>query len=98
MQTVPYRLLRNEPNRLRELLREEGMVVLTSDGKPVALMLNAEDEDLEKLVSTASRIRAQAAVSSLRSAARAQGLDRLTDEEVEREIDAVRAARHADRS
>lgn len=97
MQTVPYRLLRNEPNRLRELLREEGMVVLTSDGKPVALMLDVEGEDLERLVLTASRIRAQAAASSLRSAARAQGLDRLTEAGIQQEVDAVRAARHADR-
>lgn len=69
-------------------------MTLTSNGRPFALVVGldaGEDPgDLERLIRQA---RAQRAVSKIRAAARAEGLDTLSDAELEAEIGAARAER-----
>ena len=93
METISYRVIRNEPGKFEELLAREGTLILNKNGEPFAIILDAASESLETMLRLVSQVRAQMAVAEMRSIARERGLDRLTRKEVEAEIQAVRARR-----
>jgi len=93
METISYRVIRNEPGKFEELLAREGTLILNKNGEPFAIILDAASESLESVLRLVSQVRAQMAVAEMRSIARERGLDRLTREEIEAEIQAVRARR-----
>ena len=93
MVTLPYRVIRNEPNKLEETLAREGVVIINKNGEPFALMLDAESRSLETLLRVASQVRAMIAVSEVRSSARERGLNRMSADEIQHEIEAARSAR-----
>ncbi len=93
MEFVPYRLLRNQPSELRKKLEEQGELVVTVDGEPLAIMIQIPKGNLEDLVLLLAQVRAQLAVSSLRDQARKQGLDQMTPEQAEQYIQEARSAR-----
>ena len=95
MQLVPYRMLRNEPGEVRRLLEQEGELIVTSNNRPIAVMLGVEEEALEETLLLIGRVRAQKALSDIRRKARADGLDSMTAEEIDAEIAASRSARKA---
>lgn len=95
MESVSYRILRNEPGKFEETLKREGIVVLSKSGKPIAVVLETESESVEAVLRLVSQVRAQMAVSKMRSSARERGLDQLTSEEIQAVIDEVRASRPA---
>ncbi|MBI4520495.1 MAG: prevent-host-death protein [Gemmatimonadetes bacterium] len=86
------RELRNRPGAFQDLVDGQD-VVLTSSGKPFALVIGIDGENVEETVRLVSRVRAEQALSRLRKRAAEQGLDRLTEEEVEKEVRAARRAR-----
>jgi prevent-host-death family protein len=93
MKIVSDREFRNEPGRVRKALAEQD-VVITSRGKPYAVMLPvSESQNIEEVLLLASRIRAQMALSSVRAKAAQRGLDDLTAAEINAEIQAVREQR-----
>ena len=90
---VSSREIRVNPKPVFDSL-EEGEVVITSRGKPVALLLGVSGEDLEETVRLVRRVRAQAAVSRMRKSAARQGLHRRMDlDEIEQEVRAARSER-----
>lgn len=93
MKTLSYRVIRNQPGEFEEVLSREGSVILNKNGQPLALVLDAASESIETLIRLASQIRAQLAVSNMRTSSRQLGLDRLSPEEIRAEIEAVRAER-----
>ena len=93
MQFVPYRLIRNQPTKLREQLKQEGELVLTSNGEPMALLVHIEPGQVEEALLLVAQLRAQQAVSAIRKEAQEKGLDRISAEQIEEEIQAVRAGR-----
>ena len=94
MQFIPYRNLRNEPGAVREQLSIEGELVVTNAGKPFALMIDIpENVSIDEILLMASRIKAQMAVRSIRSKARINGTDKLTDEQIDDIIQKAREGR-----
>jgi hypothetical protein len=94
MEFIPYRVLRNEPAALRRKLEDQGELVVTVDGKPFAVMIDlAGNENVEDILLMVSRLRAQMALRAIRSQARRDGLDKLTDEQVDDLIQKTRAER-----
>jgi len=93
MDFVPYRLLRNEPGKLRERLTQQGQLVLTSEGQPIALMVSVEPGRLEETLRLVAQLRAQMAVTSMREEARRRGLERMTSRQVADEIRRSRRSR-----
>jgi hypothetical protein len=93
MKTLSFRVIRNQPGKFEEVLSREGSVILNKNGQPLALVLDAASESLESLLRLASQIRAQLAVSDMRASARELGLDRLSPDEIQAEIEAVRSQR-----
>jgi antitoxin (DNA-binding transcriptional repressor) of toxin-antitoxin stability system len=70
-------------------------VVITSRGKPVALLLDISGEDLDETVRLVRRARAQAAVSRMRKAAAREGSESMSREQIEKEISAALSERAA---
>ena len=71
-------------------LEKEGELVVTSHGRPVALLTNIPDGDIETTITAHRRARAQMAVSRIRQRAQERGLERLSEDEIEAIIKAAR--------
>lgn len=93
MEFVPYRLLRNQPSELRKKLEENGELIVTVDGEPLAVMLQIPRGSLEDLVLLLAQVRAQLAVASIREAARKSGRSRMTGEQADELVRKTRQAR-----
>ena len=76
----------------RSLAREKDLVV-TSNGKPIAVLSATTASTLEMSLAALRQARAQLAVTAMQQRARETGTDRLTLEEINAEIDAARQTR-----
>ena len=92
MKFVSTRELRNNPGEVRKLVQKEDLV-LTADGKPVAVMLGVDGDDFEEMTLVIRQVRAQLALARMRKKAAARGLDKMSLAEINAEIRAVRAKR-----
>ncbi len=95
MKFVSSREIRVNPRPVFEAAEEGDEVVITSRGKPVALLLGISGEDLDEMVRFVRRARAQAAVSRMRKAAAREDSESMSREEIEQEISAARSERAA---
>jgi antitoxin (DNA-binding transcriptional repressor) of toxin-antitoxin stability system len=95
MEFVTIRDLRLKPAEVWDKLRRQRELVLTSNGRPVAVMAGVREDDVEETVAALRRARAQTAVSRLRRAAAERGVERLPAAEIESEIALVRRERRA---
>lgn len=93
MKFISVRDLRNRSAEIWGLLREEGDVVITSNGKPIALLSDIDENNLEEYLRNARRLRATIAVNSVQERSHKLGLDKMTDEEIEAEIAEARRNR-----
>ena len=93
MRFVSVRELRNQSALVWKVLSEEKDLVITSNGKPIALLSAMVEEDLEVSLGAVRRVRAQAAVTALQQASLQTGTDRLSLEDVNAEINAARRER-----
>ena len=83
-----------QPRRLKERLRAEKELLLTSDGRPVAVLVNVDaSEDPEMMIQSIRDSRSRMALSRVREAAGRSGAARLSLAEINREITATRKAR-----
>jgi DNA-binding MurR/RpiR family transcriptional regulator len=93
MEFVPYRLLRNQPGELRKKLEENGELIVTVDGEPMALMLQVPKGSLEDLVLLVSQVRAQLAVAAIRQQARQRGQETMTAADADQLVQRTRRER-----
>ncbi len=83
------------PRQLKARLQAEKELLLTSDGRPVAVMVNVDELDDPDLLAQALRdTRSRLALSRIRDAATESGAAKLNLEEINREIAAVRKSRN----
>jgi PHD/YefM family antitoxin component YafN of YafNO toxin-antitoxin module len=93
MKIIPSRDLVASPAKVWKLLKSEGSVVITKDGKPRGILLPTSELTLLDDLQNQIRARARRAVSEIRRQAIRRGTDKLTGEEVASEIKAARKAR-----
>ena len=87
-----------QPRRLKERLQTEKELLLTSDGRPVAVLVNvAATEDPETVIQSIRDSRSRLALSRVREAAARSGTARLSLAEINREIAAARKTRQSSR-
>lgn len=91
MKFLSTRELRNWPGLVRKMTRDDELV-LTSNGRPVAILVGVEGEDLEETALAIRQARAQRAVTRMRRRA-ATGASGASAKTVDAEIKAVRARR-----
>ena len=83
-----------QPRRLKERLRAENELLLTSDGRPVAVLVNVGSaEDPESILQSIRDSRSRLALSRIREVSRRSGVSRFTPEQIDREITAARKMR-----
>ena len=95
MKFVSVRDLRNRTSQLWRDLAQERDVIVTSHGKPIAILSATDEDSFERSLSEIRRSRARAALSEIQRDAARRGLDRLSMDEVDGEIKAARARRSA---
>jgi antitoxin (DNA-binding transcriptional repressor) of toxin-antitoxin stability system len=87
-----------QPKQLKRRLKAEKELLLTSDGRPVAVLVNVDDaEDPENVIRAIRDSRSRLALSRIREAARRSGTADMTTEQIDRVIAATRAARKSRR-
>jgi len=91
MKFVTVRDLRTRPGEVWKALAKSDLVV-TSNGKPIAILSPTSEESLEQSLTTIRRMRAVLAVNQLQRTAQ-QKESRLSAKAVAREIRAVRRQR-----
>jgi antitoxin (DNA-binding transcriptional repressor) of toxin-antitoxin stability system len=92
MRFISVRDLNTKPKEVWSKIKEEELVV-TSNGKPVALLSGVTEETLEKTVRAIRRSRALIALEEMQKKSIKSGLDKLTESQIESEIQAVRKSR-----
>lgn len=93
MRFVSVRDLRGKSAQVWRQVSADRDVVVTSNGRPIAILSAVNEESLEESLAAIRRARAIQAVESMQAASRRAGLDQLSPEEIEAEIKAVRRAR-----
>ncbi|MFW6253014.1 MAG: type II toxin-antitoxin system Phd/YefM family antitoxin [bacterium] len=93
MKFITVRDIRTSPAEVWKQLPEEQEMVITNNGKPIALLTPLSGENLEETLSSVRRARASNAIRQMRRVAMEQGLDQLTDEDVQAQIDEARRER-----
>lgn len=93
MKFITVRDIRTSPAAIWKQLPEEQEMIITNNGKPIALLTPLSDETLEETVSAVRRARAVNAVRKMRRIADERGSSSMTGEEIQAEIDAARRER-----
>jgi prevent-host-death family protein len=93
MRFVTVRELRSRSADLWRHLATEADIVVTSNGKPVAILSSVSPEGLEESLAALRRARAVAAVEAVQRQSVAAGKHRLSQAAIRTEIDAYRKGR-----
>ncbi len=93
MKFVSVRDLRGKSGEVWKELPAEREMVITSNGRPVAILAAVNESNLEESLAAFRRARAIDAVAALQRESVARETDKLTAGEIEAEIAAVRKRR-----
>ena len=85
--------LRDRPGSVLQDSVKAEEIVLTSNGKPVALVVPVDGDTLEEELRVYRQVRAQVAIERMQKAAKAAGLDSMTLDKIEGIIKDVRRKR-----
>lgn len=93
MRFIGIRDFRNKSSKIWDELRKEREIVITSNGKPIALLSATTEENLEENLAAIRQAKAVAAVNAIQRKSVEMGTDKLSLEEINAEIKAVRGKR-----
>lgn len=93
MKFVTVRDLRGRTSELWDQLARQRELVVTNNGKPIAILSATDAGSFEASLRNLRRCRAADALSGLQREAEQRGLDRLTLDDVNEEIQATREGR-----
>jgi antitoxin (DNA-binding transcriptional repressor) of toxin-antitoxin stability system len=94
MKFITVRDLRGRSGQVWNKLAREREVILTSNGKPIAILSAVSEDTLEESLAAVRRARAVAAVEKLQRQSVQAGTDKISSADITAEIRAVRKARH----
>ena len=92
MRFISVREMNTRPKEIWEKIKEEELVI-TLNGKPIALLSAVSEETLEKTLRMIRRSRALMALEEMQKKSLALGLDKMKDADIEAAIRAVRKTR-----
>jgi antitoxin (DNA-binding transcriptional repressor) of toxin-antitoxin stability system len=93
MKFLSVRDLRGKSAQIWKELPKEREMVVTSNGRPIAILAAINEANLEESLSAFRQARAVDAVASLQHRSIEQGTDRISMDEINAEIRAVRKKR-----
>ncbi len=92
MRFISVREMNTRPKEVWKKIKEEELVI-TLNGKPIALLSEVSEETLEKTLRMIRRSRALMALEEMQKKSLASALDKMADAEIQDEIRAVRKNR-----
>ena len=90
MKFITVRDLRTTPAKIWNELSEEQEMVITNNGRPIALLTPLNDANLEDTLKAVRKARAINAVQKMQEISIKKGNTVLTNQDIEREIKAIR--------
>lgn len=93
MQFITVRDLRMRSADIWRQLEDEGYMVVTSNGKPIALLSNIEEKQLEDYIRAIKQARAVIAVNNMQENSVKQGRNQLGEDDIGAEIKNIRQSR-----
>lgn len=93
MKFITVRDLRGRSGQVWTKLAREREIILTSNGKPIAILSAVSEETLEESLTAVRRARAVAAVEKMQRQSVQAGTDHLSPMDIAAEIKAARKAR-----
>lgn len=93
MKFIAVRDFRTRSSKVWQELAKEKEMVITSNGKPIAIISSVSENNLEESLSAFRRARAISAVAEIQKKSVELGTDKTTLDEINQEIRAVRAGR-----
>ena len=93
MKFISVRDLRSKSAQVWKQLPQEREMIITSNGRPIAIIAAIGDSDLEESLSAFRQMRAVEAVASLQRRSVERGNDKITMDEIDADIKAVRRKR-----
>ena len=82
------------PRKVRETLAAEGEVLVTNNGRPMAVLLDIRPgEDAEEMLEVARDVRSRLALRRVRESSRREGTSRMTSDDINGLILKVRRER-----
>ncbi len=92
MKFVSVRELTTKPKEIWQKIKEDD-IIITSNGKPIAILSGVTEASLERKLRAIRRGRALLALEEMQKSAAAQGLGKWTEGKIKAEINAVRKSR-----
>ncbi len=93
MKFLSVRDLRGKSSQVWRELPEQKEMVITNNGRPIAILSSINEDNLEQVLSAFRRARAIEAVATIQYESMMQGTDKITMDEIDAEIQAVRTQR-----
>ncbi len=93
MKFISVRDLRAKSAQIWKDLPREREVVITSNGRPIAILATINESNLEESLAAFRRARAVEAVASIQRRSKEQGTDTISLDEIDAEIRSVRKER-----
>jgi antitoxin (DNA-binding transcriptional repressor) of toxin-antitoxin stability system len=93
MEFISARDLRIQPGQVWQRLSKSGELIVTWNGKPIAVLSSVDEGTLEQTLTAFRRARAQLAVSRIRATAQASSAGKLTLDDIDAEIRVARKTR-----
>ncbi len=86
MKFITVRDLRTKPAQVWKSLPQEQELILTNNGKPIALITPISESDIEETLSAMRKVRAQIAIQKMQISSTENNLTFLSGEEIDDEI------------
>ena len=93
MKFISVRDLRGRSAQIWQQLAYEQELVVTSNGKPIAILTATDEDGFEQSINELRRVRALRAIGTLQKRSMARGRDQLSSKEIDTEIGRTRRAR-----
>jgi antitoxin (DNA-binding transcriptional repressor) of toxin-antitoxin stability system len=93
MRFVSVRDLRSRGRQVWKELETEKELIITSNGRPIAILTGVNQENFEQILRDLRRARALRVVEEMQRVSVVAGLDKMADEEIDSEIREARRAR-----
>ena len=93
MKFLSVRDLKTKSSQVWKELAGQKEMIVTSNGRPIALLSSINENNLEQVLAAFRRARATNAVASIQYESTQKGTDKITMDEINAEIEAVRSKR-----
>lgn len=93
MKFLSVRDLRTKSAQIWQELPEQREMIITSNGRPIAILSSISENDLEQVLSAFRQARATSAIAALQFDSVKKGMDKISIEEINSEIESTRARR-----